>query len=187
MRVVSLHAHSLDGMYSDVLEAGRVTGVLARARRLVASLQRRVVRVTRRAARAKSRPRVFCMEWYDPVFTTGHWVPELVRRAGGVDGLATAGDSRRIEWGEVVRYAPERLILMPCGLGVDRAVRDARALSERPGWRSVPAVRTREVYVVDGPSYFNGSGPRLVEGLEILAGIIHPELFERRRAVRIRV
>jgi len=167
-------------MYRDVMKAARATGTVGRARRLVADLRSRVAAISRRV-RGRERPRVFCMEWIDPVFTTGHWVPELVARAGGVEGLAAAGkDSRRIERAEVVRYAPERLVIMPCGLSMERAVRDARALASRPGWRDIPAVRDGHVWVTDGPSYFNGSGPRLVDGIEILAAVIHPGLVRRK-------
>jgi iron complex transport system substrate-binding protein len=170
-------------MYADVMKAARATGALDRARRLVAELRSRAAAIERRV-RGRPRPRVFCMEWIDPVFTTGHWVPEMVRRAGGVEGLATAGkDSRRIEWTQVVRYAPERLIIMPCGLSMERAIRDARVLPSRPGWREIPAVRDGHVWVADGPSYFNGSGPRLVDGLEILAAIIHPGVVRKNRGV----
>ncbi len=177
MRQVSLHAHSLAEMFQDVLKAGRKTRRTAQARKLVARLKRRVRAVAERSRGLKPL-RVFCMEWIDPVFTTGHWVPEMIRLAGGREGLAKAGsDSRRIEWRNVVSYAPERLIIMLCGLTPARARRDALSLPQRPGWASIPAVRDGHVYVVDGPSYFNGAGPRLVDGLETLARIIRAKPY----------
>ena len=122
------------------------------------------------------------MEWLEPVFASGHWVPEMVKMAGGRDGLATGKKaSRRVEWSEIAAFAPEALILMPCGLTMERTRREARVVTRRPEWSSLPAVKSGEVWLADGPSYFNGAGPRLVEGLEILAGILHPELFPRRR------
>lgn len=167
-------------MLGDILKAGKHTGSLARARRLVADLRRRLSTIARHA-RGLRRVRVFCMEWFDPIFTTGHWVPEMVRRAGGSDVLAHGGESHRVSWNDVRRAAPEKLILMPCGLSRAQARREAARLRRLPGWRALPAVRDGEVFLVDGPSYFNGAGPRLVDGVAILAEIFHPEIFPRRR------
>lgn len=120
------------------------------------------------------------MEWFDPPYTSGHWVPEMVEMAGGRDGLARRKkDSRRVEWPEIEAFAPETLILMPCGFTMKRAERELDVLKARPEWTRLPAVRAGEVYLVDGPSYFNGAGPRLVRGLEILAEILHPQVFLR--------
>ena len=178
-RVVSLHAHDLEGMFRDLRLLARATG--SDAGPLERRLRKRVEAVERRTRNAP-RKRVFCMEWLEPVFASGHWVPEMVAMAGGRDGLAAKRKpSRRVEWGEIVRFAPEALILMPCGLTMERTRREARVVTGRPEWKSLPAVRSGEVWLADGPSYFNGAGPRLVEGLEILAGILHPELFPRRR------
>jgi len=126
--------------------------------------------------------RVFCMEWIDPVFASGHWVPELVAMAGGVDPLASPGkESRRIDWADVVAAAPEVLILMPCGLSRKQTLQELPVAVARPGWTELPAVKSGEVWHADGPSYFNGGGPRLVDGLEILAELLHPDVFPRRR------
>lgn len=178
-RVLALHAHDFEGMFADLRELAEATG--ADARPLERELRRRIGRVAARA-RGLRKVKVFCMEWLDPVFSSGHWVPEMVAMAGGRDALARAKrDSARVEWDELVRAAPEKLILMPCGFTMERTRRELPAVRRRPEWRRLPAVRKGEVYLADGPSYFNGAGPRLVDGLEILAEIIHPEAFPRRR------
>ena len=176
-RVLALHAHDFEGMFRDLRELGEAVGVDPRP--LERRLRARAEAVTRRARRLR-RVRVFCMEWMDPIFTSGHWVPELVERAGGRDGLAGKGDSRRIEWARLAAYAPEKLVVMPCGFSMDRTMSEIGVLSSRPEWEGLPAVRSGEVYLADGPSYFNGAGPRLIDGLEILAEILHPEAFPRR-------
>ncbi len=144
-------------------------------------LRRRVDRVVQRA-RGLPRKRVFCLEWFEPLFCSGHWVPEMVEMAGGRDSLSRRKrDSARIDWEQLVDYAPDVLVLMPCGFTPRRARREIPVLRRRPEWKRIPAVARGEVWLVDAPSYFNGAGPRLVDGLEILAGIFHPGRFPRRR------
>jgi len=176
--VVSLHAHDFEGMFRDLRLLADATG--ADVARLEHDLRGRIDAVAQRA-KGLQRPRVFCMEWLEPVFCGGHWVPEMVELAGGRYALARKGkDSVRIEWSTLVKAAPEKLILMPCGFTMNRTRRELSVVTRRPEWRLLPAVRNGEVYLADGPSYFNGAGPRLVDGLEILAEIVHPELFERK-------
>jgi len=178
-RVLALHAHDFEGMFTDLRELGELLGKDHRP--LEKSLRRRIAAVMKKTKKLRKR-RVFCMEWLDPVFASGHWVPEMIEMAGGHDQLATKGkESRRIEWQAVVDAAPEILILMPCGLSRERTMRELPRVTSRAGWASLPAVRDGEVYHADGPSYFNGAGPRLVDGLEILAEILHPEEFPRKR------
>lgn len=178
-RVLALHAHDFEGMFRDLRELGAAAG--ADARPLERSLRQRVDAVGRKS-KGLARRRIFCMEWLEPIYCSGHWVPEMVERAGGRDGLARKKkDSARIEWAALAEYAPEKLILMPCGLTMSRARRELDVVRRRPEWARLPAVRSGEVYLVDGPSYFNGAGPRLADGLEMLASIIHPEVFGRWR------
>jgi iron complex transport system substrate-binding protein len=177
-KVVPQHAHDFEGMFTDLRELAEATGTEARP--LERDLRRRVMRVFKRTRSLKKR-RVFCLEWLDPPFASGHWVPEMVALAGGRDPLArTKRDSVRITWEAVAEAAPDVLIVMPCGFTMERTLRELPAAASRPEWAALPAVRNGEVYVADGHSYFNGSGPRLVDGLEILAEILHPEAFPRR-------
>jgi len=178
-KVVPQHAHDFEGMFADLREFAKAAG--ADARELERSLRRRVEAVAKRA-RTLPKRRVFCLEWLDPPFASGHWVPEMVAMAGGADPLARPRrDSVRTTWEAVAAAAPEVLVVMPCGFTLDRTRRELPAAAARPEWASLPAVKNGEVYVADGHAYFNGSGPRLVDGLEILAEILHPETFTPRR------
>jgi iron complex transport system substrate-binding protein len=117
------------------------------------------------------------LEWFDPLYIAGHWVPEMVQIAGGTDIFGTAGrPSAKIEWELVISSAPELLILMPCGFDAERAVQESSLLKHRHGWESLAAVRNRRVFAVSGTDYFSRPGPRLVDGVEILGDIIHPAL-----------
>jgi iron complex transport system substrate-binding protein len=143
----------------------------------IAALRERLARVEEAVA-GLPRPRVGCIEWLDPPFSAGHWVPEMVRLAGGEELYSGPGEpSVRLSWDEVFGATPEVLVLMPCGFGVERTIREARALPEVPGWDELPAVKNGRVWAVDANSYFSRPAPRLVEGVEILTPILHPEVF----------
>lgn len=166
----------LGGIESNILALGAATGQSAQASRIVAEGQARLARLEAATAALPSRPRVFCMEWLDPVYCSGHWVPEMVRLAGGIDGLGQeGGNSLRIDWQSVVDWAPEVLIFMPCGYRLDAALDRAPALRALPGYSDLPAARNGRVYVVDANAYFARPGPRVVEGTELLAHLIHPD------------
>jgi iron complex transport system substrate-binding protein len=175
--VVSLKPRGLKGVLEDILEVGEACGAEPAAEELVESLEARIEAVRKRAE-PLDRPRVFCVEWFDPVFASGHWIPEMVQIAGGEDALGLAGqDSRKISWDQVLAYDPEVLILMPCGFEVDRAVEDLPLLARNEGWRSIAAVKKRAVFATSGSAYYSRPGPRLVDGLELMGKMIHPEAF----------
>jgi iron complex transport system substrate-binding protein len=176
-QVVSLKPRGLQGVLDDILTVGKACGAEPAAEGLVRSLEARIESVRRRA-RALPRPRVFCVEWFDPVFASGHWVPEMVEIAGGEDGLGLAGqDSRKISWDRVVEFDPEVLILMPCGFDARRTAEDIPLLSRNGGWASIAAVKRGTVFATNGSAYYSRPGPRLVDGLELMARMIHPEAF----------
>ncbi len=169
---------SLEHMLADIQRVGQATGRVEAAEVLVASLRGRVEDVKRKAALAKRRPRVACLEWLEPVIVAGHWVPEMVELAGGEDCLGDkASPSFTIEWQQVIEQRPEIIVILPCGFDVRRAFKEVDLLTGREGWHQLPAVETGQVFVTDASAYFSRSGPRLVDGLEMLAEIIHPELF----------
>lgn len=178
-RILSLEPGSLEGIFGSILAVGNATGRRAQALALVAELRARVERVRARAAEAPSRPRVAFLEWFDPPFGPGHWLPELVSIAGGQPGLGEAEQpSRRLSWSDVIAFAPEVIVLAPCGFDLERASEEAaEILPHRPGWSALPAVRAGRVYAVDANSYMSRPGPRIVDSLELLASLIHPELF----------
>jgi iron complex transport system substrate-binding protein len=118
------------------------------------------------------------MEWLDPLYCSGHWVPEMVRIAGGVDEIAHEGsDSVRVSWKDIVAWAPEVLVVMPCGCHLEKAVALASKLDALRGWTDLPAVRKQQVFAVDASSYFARPGPRILQGTELLAHLIHPDVF----------
>lgn len=175
--LLSFEATRLAEIFGTVLAIGNATGVREQALELVASMQARVERVQQLTSQVAQRPRVAVLEWFDPLYGPGHWIPELVELAGGKAGLGEAGKpSRRITWDSVIAFAPEVIVLCPCGFTLEQTVAEAEAiLPYRPGWTALPAVRNGRVFAVDGNAYFSRPGPRIVESLELLAGLIHPD------------
>jgi iron complex transport system substrate-binding protein len=180
-QLLLLHPHSLADVLEDIERIGEATGTSERASRQVASLRERLLQVRHVVQGIRHRPRVAALEWLDPLMASGHWVVEMVHTAGGLDLLGRdRNPSVHVSWQELLNSAPDVLVLMPCGFDVDRASRDAPLLATHRGWERLPAVRSGEIYAVNGGAYFNRSGPRLVTGVEILAEILHPEAFVRR-------
>jgi len=172
-----LTPQSLEQIFENVRELGQATGRPQEAEALIGQGRARLEAVAA-ASRELHRPRVFCMEWIDPVYCSGHWVPEMVRIAGGRDELAREGAySVRMSWEDVLHWAPEVLVVMPCGLDLQKAMAEAQQILRYPGWSELPAVRADRVYVVNANSYFARPGPRVVDGTELLAHIIHPDIF----------
>ncbi len=177
-RVVNLEPSSLLDIFDDIRRVAEVCDVPERADKLVAKLLDRVEVVRRRANRTANRPCCFLMEWVDPPFCSGHWGPELVEIAGGRDPLGRKHQpSAQIEWKQVLDARPEIIMLALCGYDVDLARRDYQLLQRFPGFDSLPAARRGEIYAVNASAYFARPGPRIVDSLEILAGILHPEEF----------
>lgn len=175
-KVVSLEPASIADILEHVLLVGQLAGAEEAAGAVVANAQARLARL-REATAGRRALRCFCVEWLEPLYAAGHWVPEQVEAAGGRDGVAREGaPSRRVAWKEVAAWAPEALFLMPCGLPLRRALAEAGALATTTGWAGLPAVAAGRVWAVDGPAFFNRPGPRVVRGAEILAGLLHPDL-----------
>jgi iron complex transport system substrate-binding protein len=173
--VLFMSPHSLAEIEDNVLDLGRATRRACEAEAIVARRRERIAQV---AARVQNQPRrrVVCMEWVEPIFCCGHWVPEMIELAGGFELLGRPGaESVRVTWEQVRTAAPEVLVVMPCGFHLDRALEQAAALQSLPGYGDVPAVRNGRVYAVDADSYFARPGPRIAEGVELLAHVIHPE------------
>ncbi|HEU4769333.1 MAG TPA: DUF5522 domain-containing protein, partial [Pyrinomonadaceae bacterium] len=178
---------SVEEIFDNVRDLGAATGRGDEATRLIDDCTARLQAFTVRTAKAESRPRVFCMEWLDPVYASGHWVPELVNFAGGVDELGRrGGESVRVSWDDVAQWAPEVLVIMPCGFNLQQTMKQIWSVFGPYGPRAasphvfdLPAVQNGRVYAVDANSYFARPGPRVVEGADLLARLIHPELFEQ--------
>jgi iron complex transport system substrate-binding protein len=173
--VLALNPQTLGDILADVQRVGDAAGASAAARDYAASLRSRIDRVHRSTAAARA-VRVACIEWIEPLMLAANWMPELIRLAGGDDALSRPGHSGYSSWDEVRRYDPEVIVVMPCGFDLERTLAEAQALHSVSGWRELSAVRTDRVYAVDGNAYFNRSGPRIVDSLEILAHLLHGQL-----------
>ncbi len=177
--VVYLTPKSLTDIFENILQVGQATGQKKAALQYVSALQNRMDVIKEKVSHLNTRPRVFFMEWLSPPYCAGHWVGEMIDIAGGLDPLAKKGvDSVRVSWEEVVRAAPDILILSPCGFNLKQTVAQASLLMENPAWKNIPAVKNGRVYAVDANSYFARPGPRVVDGIELLAHLFHPEVFD---------
>ena len=179
--ILWLTPQSLEGIFENIRDLGLATNRKTEAEALIDECRIRLKQLETTVSRASSRPRVFCMEWLDPVYACGHWVPELVKIAGGIDELGQeSGESIRILWDKIIEAAPEVLIIMPCGFNLQQTMK--QIWNEFSDLASdlfrLPAVKSGQVYAVDANSYFARPGPRVVEGAELLARLIHPELFD---------
>ena len=177
-QVLSLDPKGLQDVLGDIIRVGEATGTQEQAQRLTSELRERIDAVSRRAALARRKPRVLCLEWLEPLMCGGHWIPEMVELAGGESIIGEkAQPSFQVQWEQVVQAPPEVIIAMPCGFDVRRGLQEFHWLTQREGWEKLPAVRNERVYVTDASSYYSRSGPRLVDGVEAMAEMFHPELF----------
>lgn len=178
VEVVSLRPTLLQDIWDDIRRVGAATGRLRQADTLLETLFTRVKTLMAETTMIRESPRVAVIEWIDPLMLAGNWVPELIHLAGGRDELCNMGEhSPTVAWPTMQAYAPEVVALIPCGYKLAQTLAEVPTLQQLPGWNDLPAVRQGQVYVVDGNAYFNRPGPRIVDSLEILAGLIHPEVF----------
>ena len=174
-RVINLEPQALSEVFDAISQVAEAAGVEQTGKQVLSQLEARVASVVARAAALAHRPRVALLEWLDPPFSCGHWNPELVRLAGGVEGLGQEGQrSRTLRWSEVIAWQPEVVLVACCGFDVERTLQDVPLLASVHGWNDLPAVRGGHVYVTDGSQYFSRPGPRLVDSLEIVAHAIDP-------------
>ena len=177
--IVSLEPNALSDVWADIRRVADALGAPERAETLIASLQNRMDEITRRAQQLSSNPTVACVEWIEPLMAAGNWMPELVWMAGGVNLFGEAGKhSPWMTWEELVAKNPDVIFVSPCGFDIPRTMQEMNLLSDKPEWEKLNAVQTGRVFVADGNQYFNRPGPRLVESLEILAEMIHPDVFD---------
>ena len=186
--VLVLDPHDLDDILVSIMDVADKIGKVREGRKLVASLQKRIdmVRSTSSSSsvmKAKNnKPKVLCVEWIDPLFTAGHWAPQMVEYAGGINGLSSAGEpSRRMFIDEAVQLDPDIIVVMPCGFDLEQTLRELLVLARNEKWKSLQAVRNGNVYAVNANAYFSKPGPRIVTGLEILAKILHPKTSQHIR------
>lgn len=173
-QILSLNPHGLSDMLDDIRRIGEATQRREAAETIIRGFTERIERIG--YAAPSFRPRVVCIEWFEPLYTAGHWVPEMIALAGGHDVLGRKGEpSAKVEWRQIIDAKPEVIVLMPCGFNTRRTIRESTPLRILEGWNDLPAVKAGNVYALNGNAYFSRPGPRLINGLEILARIIHPE------------
>lgn len=176
--IVSLEPNSLDDVWADIRRVGEALGAANRAERLVDELESRMDDIVQRTHWLETNPTVAYIEWIDPLMAGGNWMPELVEMAGGLNLFGEAGKhSPWMTWDELVTKDPDIIFVSPCGFDIPRTIEEMHLLSDKPEWKSLKAVVAGKVVVADGNQYFNRPGPRLAESLEILAEIIHPNVF----------
>ena len=177
-QVVPLEPNSLADVWRDIASVAAALGTPQRGEALVRELQDRFSRIKAPTALLSSRPTIACIEWIDPLMAAGNWVPELVEIAGGTNLFGEAGrHSPWMTWEELVARDPDIIAVMPCGFDIPRTRSEMHVLTDRPGWRELRAVSDGRVFLTDGNQYFNRPGPRLVESAEILAELLHPDVF----------
>lgn len=174
--VISLTPPNLDGIFEDISTIASAVGVAERGDRLTASLRLRLDGVRARVA-GRPRPRVFALEWLDPPFCAGHWLPEMIALAGGEEVIGRAGEkSFRVTWEQIIAAQPEVILLIPCGYSKEEVQREWESLPRPKGWKAIPAARSGRVYAFDANSYCSRPAPRAVDGVEMLARLLHPEI-----------
>ena len=177
-QVISLDPTYIGDVLDDIRKVGIATDKSDLADNLADSLETRINTVREIALKSSNRPRVLQLEWTEPLLSGGHWVVEMVELAGGISVFGDkTQSSMRLDWDEIVASQPEVILLMPCGFDLDRAQEDIPTLTSLRGWDSLPAVQQGRAYVLDAAAYTSRLGPRLITGLEIMAELIHPELF----------
>ena len=177
-KIVSLEPSLLEDVWKDILRLSETLEVSDQGKRLIQSLRGRVDRINEKTNARCKRPRVACIEWIEPLMSAGNWVPELVERAGGENLFGESGKhSPRLDFGMLIRKDPEVIVILPCGYDIPRIRKELPVLTDRSEWKKLSAVGRGQVYISDGHQFFNRLGPRLVESLEILSEIFHPDIF----------
>ncbi len=179
-KVVALNASTLEDIFTDIHRVAEAVGCGGTADEYVTSLRNRVDAVRRVASRisATRRPRVACIEWIEPLIIAANWMPELIELAGGRCGITESGArSGYTDWNGVRAFDPEVIVVMPCGFDLGRTLAETAVLETLPGWNETAAAKANRVFAVDGNAFFNRSGPRIIDSLEILAHLIHPDSF----------
>jgi iron complex transport system substrate-binding protein len=177
--LVSLKAEDLSGVYTDIINVAKALGREEIGVQAATRMKDHITEIAFKASDANWKPRLLVIEWMEPLMAGGNWMPELVTLAGGENLLSEAGKhSPWIAWEDIIAADPDAIICAPCGFDLDRVIADLPALTSRPGWADLRAVRDGRFALADGNAYFNRPGPRLAESVEILAEFLHPEIFD---------
>ena len=182
-KVIILDPHNILDILDNIYEISNNIGKIKEGQNLVKSLEEKINRIKKvtEQKNEKDLPKILCLEWIDPFFTAGHWVPEMVEIAGGINGLSKPKEqSRRTSLEEIKKFDPDKIIFMPCGFTIDRTIKEYKnttTLNRNQEWNNLRAIKNNELYIVDAGSYFSKPGPRTITGIEILSKIISPKEF----------
>jgi iron complex transport system substrate-binding protein len=179
--IIILDPHYVKDILNNIMDVAKKIDKLMEGNKLVKSICKKINVIQNHSKKKNvlNLQRILCLEWINPFFTAGHWIPEMVEIAGGMNGLSNQGErSRRTSLEEIKKFDPDKIILMPCGFGIDRTIYEyGKILKYDSSWNSLRAVKEDEIYVVDAGSYFSKPGPRTFIGVEILSNIINPYEF----------
>jgi iron complex transport system substrate-binding protein len=181
--VVILDPNNISDILDNISEIAQKVEKIKEGQDLVRKLEDKINRIKKitEVKNTENLPKIVCLEWLDPFFTAGHWVPEMVEIAGGINGLSKPKEqSRRASIGEIKKFDPDKIILMPCGFTIDRTIneyKNTNTLNNNQEWNNLRAIKNNELYAVDAGSYFSKPGPRTITGIDILAKIISPNKF----------
>lgn len=171
-----LDPHNVYDILQNIIDVAKTVGKEMDGGQIRNSLIKRIENISTTVK--SNKPKVICLEWFDPFYICGHWVPQMVEIAGGINGISLTGErSRKMDFSEIVEFDPDILILLPCGFDLERVIREYESLIRNHQWNSLRAVRTGMVFAVDALSYFSRPSPRIITGIEILAKIFNPQSF----------
>jgi len=171
-----LDPHNVDDILQNIIDVAITVGKETDGRQIRASFTKRIENIS--TTFKSNKPKVICLEWFDPFYICGHWVPQMVEIAGGINGISITGErSRKMDFSEIVEFDPDILILLPCGFDLERIIIEYESLSHNQQWNSLRAVQTDMVFALDALSYFSRPSPRIITGIEILAKIFNPQHF----------
>lgn len=177
--IISLEPSTLGEILESIVIIGEATGTAQAAAKITEKLRQRIEKVRAHFEAIRDRPRVFCLEWLDPPYAAGHWVPEMVEIAGGENGLGKPGEpSFKVTWKDIADFAPHMMMIMPCGFSAEKALDEIDAIMKNDEWFSLPSTTNGQAYVFDANSFFSRPGPRAIDGLEILANTMHPGVMK---------
>ncbi len=174
----SMDPHNLQEIINSVTELGKILEKESRSKEITDMLEKRIQNIKK--LRNNKRPKVLAIEWIEPFFTAGHWIPEMIQIVGGNNMISKIGEhSRRLDIQEIIELDPDMIIMMPCGFDTNQTILEYKnILKENPKWNSIRAVKNNRIFAVDANSFFSKPSIRTIDGLEILAKIIQPENFE---------
>jgi iron complex transport system substrate-binding protein len=181
--VIILDPRNITDILDNISQIAKNVGKIKEGQNLVRLLKDKIIRI-KKITELKNKeklPKIICLEWIEPFFTAGHWIPEMVQIAGGINGLSRSKEqSRKASLEEIIKFDPDKIVLMPCGFTIDRTIKEYKSnsiLNKNQEWNNLRAIKNNELYVVDAGSYFSKPGPRTINGIEILAKIISPNEF----------